>query len=162
MKFYLHHLYLLLAVVALIVCMCSPALITFVYQDVSSVSMGNFALHGVSAGQVEATSSSASCALGILLIVAALIGVFTMFVSLFQNFALQKRSAIFNSCVLAGYYIVLLVLVLILRGDTILVDFSWQMCLPLVALILTVMSLSSIRTTEAKMLARANSFRLRV
>lgn len=161
MKFHIHHLYMLLAIVALIICMCNPALITFVYQDVSSVSMSNFALHGVSANQVEATSSAASCALGILLIVSALVSAFTMFVSLFQNFALQKRSAIFNCCVLAGYYIVMLVFVLILRGDTVFVDFDWQMSLPLVSLILTVMSLSSIRATEAKMLARANNFRLR-
>ena len=161
MKFYLHHLYMLLAIVALIVCMCSPALITFVYQDLSFVSMSNFALHGVSAGQVEATSSAASCALGVLLIVSVLASVFTMFVSLFQNYALQKRSAIFNCCVLAGYYIVLLVFVLILRGDIRVVDLNWQICLPLVALILSAMSFSSIRLTEAKLLARANSFRLR-
>lgn len=161
MKFYIHHLYLLLAIVALIVCMCTPSLITFVYQDMSSVSMSNFALHSVSMQQVEATSSAASCALGILLIVSALVSAFTMFVSLFQNFSLQKRSAIFNSCVLAGYYIVMLVFVLVLRGDTSLVDLDWQVCLPLVSLILTVMSFSSIRTIEAKMLARANNFRLR-
>ena len=161
MKFYIHHLYLLLAIVALIVCMCTPSLITFVYQDMSSVSMSNFALHSVSMQQIEATSSPASCALGILLIVSALVSAFTMFVSLFQNFSLQKRSAIFNSCVLAGYYIVMLVFVLVLRGDTRLVDLDWQVCLPLVSLILTVMSFSSIRTTEAKMLARANNFRLR-
>lgn len=161
MKFYIHHLYLLLAIVALIVCMCTPSLITFVYQDMSSVSMSNFALHSVSMQQVEATSSAASCALGILLIVSALVSAFTMFVSLFQNFSLQKRSAIFNSCVLAGYYIVMLVFVLVLRGNTSLVDLDWQVCLPLVSLILTVMSFSSIRTIEAKMLARANNFRLR-
>lgn len=161
MKLYIHHLYLLLAVVALIVCMCNPALITFVYQDASSVSMSNFALHSVSMNQVEATSSATSCALGILLVVSALVSAFAMFVSLFQNFALQKRSAIFNCCVLAGYYIVMLAFVLILRGDTMMVDLDWQVCLPLVSLILTVMSLSSIRTTEAKMLARANNFRLR-
>ena len=161
MKFYIHHLYLLLAIVALIVCMCTPSLITFVYQDMSSVSMSNFALHSVSMQQIEATSSAASCALGILLIVSALVSAFTMFVSLFQNFSLQKRGAIFNSCVLAGYYIVMLVFVLVLRGDTRMVDLDWQVCLPLVSLILTVMSFSSIRTTEAKMLARANNFRLR-
>ena len=161
MKFYVHHVYMLLAIVALIVCMCTPALVTFVYQDMSSVSMSNFALHSVLMAQPGERSSAASCALGILLIVSALASIFTMFVSLFQNFALQKRSAIFNSCVLAGYYIVVLVFVLILRGDARLVDFDWQICLPLVSLILTIMSLSSIRTTEAKMLARANNFRLR-
>ena len=161
MKFYIHHIYMLLAVVALIVCMCSPALITFVYHDMSSVSMSNFALHTVSMATAEASSSAASCALGVLLIVASLVSAFTMFVSLFQNFSLQKRSSIFNCCVLAGYYIVLLALVLILRGDTCMVDFDWQVCLPLVSLILTAMSFYSIRMTEAKLLARASNFRLR-
>jgi len=161
MKFYLHHIYLLLAIVALVVCMCSPALITFVYNDMSTVSMTNFTLRSMAMGQVEPTSSAVSCALGVLLIVSALVGAFTMFASLFQNFSLQKRSSIFNCCVLAGYYIIFLVFVLILRGDTRMVDLNWQVCLPLVSLILTAMSFYSIRTTEAKMLERANNFRLR-
>ena len=161
MKFYIHHLYMLLATVAVIVCMCSSSLITFVYNDMSSVSMTNFALHSVSMSSPEATSVATSCALGILLIVSALISAFTMFISLFQNFSLQKRSSIFNCCVLAGYYLVELIFVLILRGDTRIVDFNWQICLPLVALIFTAMSFYSIRMTEAKMLARANNFRLR-
>lgn len=156
MKFYIHHLYLLLAVVALVVCMCNP-LVTFFYEDMSAVEMTNFALHCLG----EGTSSATSCALGILLIISVLVSAFAMFVCLFQNFALQKRSVVFNSCLLAGYYIVLLVFVLILRGDTRLVAMDWQVCLPLVSLILTVMSLHSIRMTEAKMLARANNFRLR-
>lgn len=156
MKFYIHHLYMLLAVVALIICLCSP-LIVFFYQDEPAVELTNFALKR----WAEGTSSATSCALGILLIVSALVSAFTMFVSLFKNFALQKRSVIFNSCVLAGYYILFLVFVLILRGDTTLVSADWKMCLPLVALILNVMSFSSIRNTEAKILARANNFRLR-
>ena len=159
MKFYIHHLYMLLAVVALIVCMCDSSLITFVYQDASSVTMSNFSLHSLSL--VQETSSAASCALGVLLIVSVLTNVFGMFVSLFQNFSLQKRSAIFNCCLLAGYYIVLLAFVLILRGETILVDMDWQAGLPLVSLILSAMSFYSIRMTEAKLLARANNFRLR-
>ena len=84
-----------------------------------------------------------------------------MFVSLFQNFSLQKRSSIFNCCLLAGYYIILLIFILILHADKHLVSFKWQLCLPLVSLILTAMSFHSIRMTEAKMLARANNFRLR-
>ena len=159
MKFYIHHLYMLLAVVALIVCMCDSSLITFVYQDASSVTMSNFSLHSLSL--VQETSSAASCALSVLLIVSVLTNVFGMFVSLFQNFSLQKRSAIFNCCLLAGYYIVLLAFVLILRGETILVDMDWQAGLPLVSLILSAMSFYSIRMTEAKLLARANNFRLR-
>ena len=161
MKFYIHHIYMLLAIVALIVCMCTPSLATFVYQDHSSVAMGNFSLQSVLMPQAETTSSAASCALGVLLIVSALTSAFTMFLSLFQNFSLQKRSAIFNCCLLAGYYIVLLVFVLILRNEARLVDMSWQICLPLISLILTAMSFYSIRMTEAKMLARANNFRLR-
>lgn len=161
MKFYIHHLYLLLAIVALIVGLCAPSLLTFVYQDGALVSMGNFALHSLSAGEVEMTSSAASCALGILLIVSALVSAFTMLVCLFRNFALQKRSTVFNTCLLAGYYIVVLVFVLILRDGVADVQLNWQICLPLVSLILTTMSFSSIRTTEAKILARANNFRLR-
>ena len=161
MKFYIHHIYMLLAIVALIVCMCTPSLATFVYQDHSSVAMGNFSLHSVLMPQAETTSSATSCALGVLLIVSALTSAFTMFLSLFQNFSLQKRSAIFNCCLLAGYYIVLLVFVLILRNEARLVDMSWQICLPLISLILTAMSFYSIRMTEAKMLERANNFRLR-
>ena len=160
MKFYIHHLYMLLAIVALIVCLCAPALITFVYQDMS-VAVTNFALHTLSVTSPEPMVSATSCALGILLIISSIISAFTMFVSLFQNFSLQKRCAIFNSCLLAGYYIVFLLIVLVLRGDTRFVDLGWQICLPLVALILTVMSFHSIRMTEAKMLARANNFRLR-
>lgn len=161
MKFYIHHIYLLLAIVALIVCMCVPSLVTFFYQDMSSVSMSNFALLTQSVAQPEVAKSAGSCALGVLLIVSVLASAFTMFVSLFQNFSLQKRSAVFNCCLLAGYYIVLLVFVLILRVDTRLVEMSWQVCLPLVSLILAAMSFYSIRMTEAKMLARANNFRLR-
>ena len=161
MKFYIHHLYMLLAIVALIVCMCTPSLITFVYQDMSSTSLSNFALHTVSMSSSDPTTSGATCALGILLILSAIASAFTAFISLFQNFSLQKRSSIFNCCLLGGYYLVLLVFVLILRGDTSFVDFDWQLCLPLVGLILTAMSFYSIRMTEAKMLARANNFRLR-
>lgn len=161
MKFYIHHLYLLLAIVALIVCMCAPALVTFVNQDMSSVSMTNFALHSVVLTQPEASSSATPCALGILLIISAVVSAFTLFVCLFQNFALQKRCTIFNCCLLAGYYILLLAFILILRADTRYVDFDWQLCLPLVSLILTAMSFYSIRMTEAKKLARANNFRLR-
>lgn len=161
MKFYIHHLYLLLAIVALIVCMCAPALVTFVNQDMSSVSMTNFALHSVALAQPEASSSATPCALGILLIISAVVSAFTLFVCLFQNFALQKRCTIFNCCLLAGYYILLLAFILILRADTRYVDFDWQLCLPLVSLILTAMSFYSIRMTEAKKLARANNFRLR-
>jgi hypothetical protein len=161
MKFYIHHLYMLLAIVGLVVCMCSPALVTFVYQDMSTVDMGNFLLRSASLASPEPVSSAMPCVLGVLLIISALVGAFTMFVSLFQNFSLQKRGAIFNCCLLAGYYIVLLVFVLILRGDTRLVEMHWQMCLPLVSLIFAAMSFYSIRMTEAKMLARANNFRLR-
>lgn len=161
MKFYIHHLYMLLGIIALIVCMCAPALLTFVYHDMTSVEMGNFTLRSVSINPAETTSSATPCALGVLLIVSALVSAFTMFVSLFQNFSLQKRGAIFNCCIQAGYYILLLVFVLILRVDTRYVDFGWQLCLPLISLILTVMSFYSIRMTEAKKLARANNFRLR-
>lgn len=161
MKFHIHHFYLLLSVAALVVCLCTSSLVTFSYQDMSSVSMNNFGIHSVLMPQNEHVTSTASCALGILLIVSALTCAFNFFVSLFQNFSLQKRCSIFNCCLLTGYYIVLLFFVLILRDDTHLANISWQICLPLIALILSAMSFYSIRMTEARLLARANNFRLR-
>ena len=152
---------MLLSIVALIVCLCSPALITFGYVDMSSVAMSNFVTRFASTLSPEVTTSATPCVLGVLLIVSAVVSAFTMFVSLFQNFSLQKRSSIFNCLILAGYYVMFLVYVLILRGDTTFVNLGWQVCLPLVSLILTAMSFYSIRMTEAKMLARANNFRLR-
>lgn len=161
MKFYIHHLYLLLSVVALVVCMCQPILITFGNTDLTTTQLGNFGLRMVELDGQVAVSAVSPSALGVLLIVSIIASVFTMFVSLFQNFSLQKRSAIFNCCVLAGYYIVMLVFVLILRADTSYVSLSWQLCLPLVSLIFSSMTFYSVRMTEAKLLARANNFRLR-
>lgn len=161
MKFYIHHLYLLLSVVALVVCMCQPTLITFGNIDLTTTQLGNFGLRMVELDGQVAVSAVSPSALGVLLIVSIIASVFTMFVSLFQNFSLQKRSAIFNCCVLAGYYIVMLVFVLILRADTSYVSLSWQLCLPLVSLIFSSMTFYSVRLTEAKLLARANNFRLR-
>lgn len=161
MKFYIHHLYLLLSVVALVVCMCQPTLITFGNTDLTTTQFGNFGLRMVELDGQVAVSAVSPSALGVLLIVSIIASVFTMFVSLFQNFSLQKRSAIFNCCVLAGYYIVMLVFVLILRADTSYVSLSWQLCLPLVSLIFSSMTFYSVRLTEAKLLARANNFRLR-
>ena len=161
MKFYIHHLYLLLSAIALIVCMCTQSMVTFVYEDMTEVLMSNFALRSVQMPQGGTISSYASCALGVVLIASVLTSAFCMFVSLFQNFSLQKRSTIFNCCLLTGYYIVLLAFVFILRSNTRLVDLNWQICLPLISLILSAMSFYSIRMTEAKLLARANNFRLR-
>lgn len=161
MKFYIHHLYLLLAFVAVIICLCSSALVTFGYTDMSMVTVGNFTLRSITMPSGEMTSSVASCALGILLIVSTLINVFTVFVSLFQNFTLQKRCSVLNTILLAGYYIVLLVITLIMKVDTSYVNVDWKVALPLIALILTVMSFYSIRMTEAKRIAAATNFRLR-
>ena len=155
MKFYIHHLYLLLALVALIVCMCFP-LIQFMYTDFPVTDMTNFKLL-----MDDGTSASSTWALGVLLICSWLVTAFAILVSTFQNFALQKRSTILNTCLLAGYYIIFLVLVLVMRDGASFVQLKWPVCLPLVALILTVMSFFSIRRTEAKKLASANTFRLR-
>jgi len=141
--------------------MCQPTLITFGNTDLTTTQLGNFGLRMVELDGQVAVSAVSPSALGVLLIVSIIASVFTMFVSLFQNFSLQKRSAIFNCCVLAGYYIVMLVFVLILRADTSYVSLSWQLCLPLVSLIFSSMTFYSVRLTEAKLLARANNFRLR-
>ena len=110
MKFYIHHLYMLLAVVALIICLCSP-LIVFFYQDEPAVELTNFALKR----WAEGTSSATSCALGILLIVSALVSAFTMFVSLFKNFALKLTAVSLGAVI---YYVVIQAVISLLDIDS--------------------------------------------
>lgn len=159
MKFYIHHIYLLLSLAALIVAMCFP-IITFVEADSSQITMNNFYLR-ITAATGEVTTAATSWALGTLLIITSLINLFELFICSFQNFTLQKRTSILSCILQTCYYILLLILVLILQSDVKDVWLQWQVCLPLVSLILTFMSFGSIRQTEARKIASATNFRLR-
>ena len=155
MKFRLQHFCLILALAALVVCLCYP-LVQFIYTDSTAVTMTNFRINSI-----NGTHSSSPWALGGLLIAAGLCQLFVLLISLFQNFALQKRGLIVALLLLTGYYITYLVFVLILRADVQTTLPRWTSILPLVSIILTFMAFSAVRHTEAQIIASANNFRLR-
>lgn len=155
MKIRLQHIYILLALAAIVTCLFMP-LIQFIYSDYTSVTMSNFHIQ-----HIDGTSSSSPWGLGCLLVVVGICQLFTLFVSLFQNFALQKRSLIFSILILTGWYIVYLIFLLILKKDANTMQPSWSSVLPLISIILSFMAFNAIRHTEAKIIESGNSFRLR-
>ena len=155
MKLRLQHICLLLALAALVVCLCYP-LVQFIYTDQTAVTMTNFSLV-----HLDGSRHSSPWALGGLLIATGLCQLFVLLISVFQNFALQKRGLIVAMLLLAGYYVVYLIFVLILRADVQATFPRWTSILPLVSLILTFMAFNAVRRTEAQTIASANNFRLR-
>ena len=149
------HILVLLALAALIVCLCFP-LVTITYADSTYVTLTNF--------QVNANgdhSSASPWALGALLIAAAAGQFFVLLIAAFQNYTLQKRTLVFSMLLLAGYYVVYLIFLLVLKEGSTTIIPSWTTILPLIAIILDFMSFRSILHTEAKIIASGNSFRLR-
>lgn len=159
MKFRFYQLYYLLAALLLVVAMCNSVL-SVVAPSGATYAIGNFSLT-----MPDATTSYSVVALGVVLVAAALVNVFGLFVSLFSNFELQKRSSILSTLLLTGYYILLLVYtLLVINSDEILTTVSFDsaaIMLPFIALVFDVLSFMSARRTEAKILARAAGFRLR-
>lgn len=155
MKFRTYQL-LFIAVIALLVAAMFMPIAQFVEPNGATTQLGNFSLTN-SIGN----SSYVVCALGVILSFTSLVNLFGLFVSLFNNFELQKRVSILSTLLLAGYYILLLVIALVLGGDNASVSIDIAMLLPFIAIVLDVMCFMSIRRTEAKILAKASGFRLR-
>ena len=151
----LQHVCLVLAIAALVVCLCYP-LVQFVYKDYSAITMTNFQLL-----RADGTHGASPWALGGLLIASGVCQLFVLLISMFQNFALQKRGLIVGMLLLAGYYLLYLVFMLILRADVQVMFPRWTSILPLVSLILTFMAFNGVRRSEARIIASANNFRLR-
>ena len=108
MKFRSYQLLFVASIALLIVALIKPIINVIEPNGVTSI-MDNFGYT-----LADGTVSRAVVALGVVLIVAVAVNAFAMFVSLFSNFALQKRSAILSMLLVAGYYILLLVYLLIL------------------------------------------------
>ncbi|MBQ8542639.1 MAG: DUF4293 family protein [Bacteroidaceae bacterium] len=158
MKFRLYQLYYVLAIVLLIATMCG-SLLHVLAPSGATYTIGNFSLLCPN-GSV----SHSVVALGVVLVVAALVNAFGLFVSLFSNFELQKRSSILSVLLLTGYYILLLVYVLlVINSDDAVTTVSLEAAVmfPFTAIVLNVLSFLSARSTEAKILAKASGFRLR-
>ncbi|MBR4989075.1 MAG: DUF4293 family protein [Bacteroidaceae bacterium] len=154
MKFRSYQLLFVASIALLIVALIKPIINVIEPNGVTSI-MDNFGYT-----LADGTVSRAVVALGVVLIVAVAVNAFAMFVSLFSNFALQKRSAILSMLLVAGYYILLLVYLLILDNGAA-VEMLWPMFLPLTVLALDAFAFVLVRRHEAKIVAKALGFRLR-
>lgn len=154
MKFRFYQLLSVASAVLLVLAMFGQVM-SFTEADGSKMLVDNFKLLAPD-GEV----SRSVMALGVLLIFAVAVNLFTLLVSLFSNFELQKRSVILSMLVLTGYYVLLLICSLLLvSGASIVVDLP--ILYPFFALILNAVSFNLIRRQEAKIIARAAGFRLR-
>lgn len=154
MKFRIYQLFYVAALALLIASLCLPVTQYIEPNGATSV-VTNFSIQ-----QPDGTSSYAVCALGVILIFTAVVNVFALLISFFQNFELQKRVSILGVLLLTGYYLLLLI-VSLLMIEGVGMTMQWATLFPFIALILYVMSFLSTRRTEAKILASASGFRLR-
>ena len=154
MKFRPYQLLFVLSLVLLIAAMVMPV-VNMIEPNGATAIVDNFAY--TSANGVV---SHSVVALGVVLIMTALVNLFALLVSMFSNFALQKRSAILSMLLLAGYYILLLVYLLVLTADAA-VAMLPAMFLPLIALASNAVAFTLVRKQEAKIIAKALGFRLR-
>ncbi len=158
MKFRFYQLYYVLAAVLLVVAMCN-SLLYILAPDGAAYTLGNFSLI-----KPDGSASCSVVALGVVLIVATAVNAFGLFVSLFNNFELQKRSSILSVLLLTGYYILLLLYVLlVVKSDEATTTLSLEAAVmfPFTAIVLNVLSFLSARRAEAKIIAKASGFRLR-
>ena len=153
-EFYLHQVWLALICVLMFAGLLLP-IGQLVSEEGASAELTNFRLNFI-----EGDSSSAMWALGVIMIMALGVGVFELLLSGFRNFMLQKRLLVFMMLLSAGYYVILVGYVLLLKGDA---SFGPRpaAAFPLVSLILEYMSIHGIAKAEARIIARASGFRLR-
>lgn len=154
MKFRSYQLLFVASIALLIIALIKPIINIVEPTGVTAV-MDNFSYM-----LADGTISRAVVALGVVLIAAVAVNAFAVFVSLFSNFALQKRSSILSMLLIAGYYILLLIYLLILADDAA-VEMLWPMFLPLIALAFNAITFVLVRRQEAKIIAKALGFRLR-
>lgn len=154
MKFRFYQLFPV-CTIALLVWAMLEDIMMFTEPDGAQMLVGNFKLLSA-----NGDSSWAVIALGAILIFTVLVNVFSLVVSFFSNFELQKRSAILSMLLLTGYYIILLVTSLILvSGAEIQVFFP--VLLPFIGILLSVVFFKLANREEAKIISRASGFRLR-
>lgn len=108
----------------------------------------------------QAENGASLWALGAVLIAAILVTLFCLLISGFKNFTLQKRLLIYSGFLLVGYYLLFVVFVLLLRNESQFIP-MWGSSFPCIALILNIMSIFSVQRTEAEIIAKSGSFRLR-
>lgn len=154
MKFRFYQLFPVVVVALLVWAMFEP-IMTFTEASGEKMLVYNFKLLS-HAGD----TSWAVIALGALLVFSVLVSLFTLAVSLYSNFELQKRGAILTMLLLTGYYIVLLICSLILVSEAHLQVFL-PVLFPLFGIILNMAFFKFACREEARIISRASGFRLR-
>lgn len=154
MKFRFYQLMYVASLVLTVLALLAPV-VSFSEPDGAVAEMTNFK-YVASNGEVSWTV----IALGIVLIFTAVVNLFGLLVSLFDNFELQKRVTILTMLLFAGYYILFFVYTLVLSGDTSMA-IGVPMLYPFIALTLNLIAFLLLRRCEAKIIAKALGFRLR-
>lgn len=154
MKFRPYQLLFVLSLALLVAAMAMPV-VNIIEPDGATAVVDNFSYIAA-----DGAMSRAVVALGTVLVMAAAVNLFALFVSLFSNFALQKRSSILSMLLLAGYYILLLIYLLLLTEDAAVLMLP-AMFLPLMTLVSNAVAFTLIRKQEARIIAKALGFRLR-
>ena len=153
-EFYLHQIWLTLICVLMIVSLVFP-IATFVVDGGELIRLTNFRLL-----YEDGSAKGALWGLGVILILNLGVGIFELLLSGFRNFVLQKRLIIFMMLLTVGYYLILVIYVLLLKGNASFIP-GIPVVLPLVCLILEYMSIHGVSKAEADILAKASGFRLR-
>jgi len=153
-EFYLHQVWLAL------ICVLMFAGLLLPIGQLSNVEGASAELTNFRLNFIEGDSSGAMWALGAIMIVILAVGVFELLLSGFRNFVLQKRLLVFMMLLTAGYYIIFVVYVLLMKGDA---SFGPRIAaaFPLVSLVLEYMTIHGVAKAEAAIIAKASGFRLR-
>ncbi len=135
-------IYLLLGIIALVVCMCIPVA-TYIGLDGLALSFDNLGIDTAEAGR-----NNSCWGMFAILLLSAIIALGTIF--LFKNRMLQIRMSIFNILLLIGYYATFVAFIIAYNKQ--LADFSFSLCfgacLPFVAIIFYYLAIRAIGKDE--------------
>lgn len=154
MEFRSYQLFLLVSVALLVAALFMPVSV-FVEPNGATAVLSNFSLQNP-----DGSNSYMACAAGVVLVFSALVNAFTLFVSLFRNFELQKRAIVLSLLLFVGYYILEAIFMLLLC-DTASVNVQLALLFPFMAIVLNALCFFAIRRAEAKIIASSMGFRLR-
>ena len=153
-EFYLHQVWLALICILMFAGLLLPVG-QLVDAEGASAELTNFRLNFI-----EGDSSGAMWAMGVIMIVTLGVGVFELLLSGFRNFILQKRLLVFMMLLTAGYYILFVAYVLLMKGDATFTPYVAS-AFPLISVVLEYMTIHGVSKAEAHIIAKASGFRLR-
>ncbi len=154
-------IYLLLSAVLMIVVCCSDLACYVAKEDGLTYILDCTKLYITEGGAVVSRAPWALMAAAVLV---AVVSFFNLFLVFFQNYALQKRLAIFNMLLVVGFLIIYTGFLFYYKSALQAIyykPYMWSIAVPVVVLILQAMTFLAVRKKEADVLAKAANFRLR-